>query len=463
MVFLRSIRLVCLSLVFSAFLWLPAPCFSQEKDNSFQAIRKAADARAAATKDLSSEVEDAVQALQDSPGFEEFAAARLNHLSTIWDWQSAKAQSDKNKEAFRQRVMKEAEEIVDQQIGQNPQLGRLRRLKKKWGGIHSDFADAEKRMNQMQEIPNELYDLDRQIATLQSASDKTDSAIQNAKARNAKVKDPAIKNRNARLIAKAEKNVAITKVKIKELKTIRSNLERDLRQFSGGKNLAESQKLLKRRQVELDAVLKVSDRQLQDVGTTLDALLHTHNLPVLKEARGAVQVTRNGTTFAAGVVTSLLPGDVIKTGKSSSMVLKLEDGTYVRLGSSSAYTISKKWTRESTLEAGVLFFQSKLKYIVGRSKWWLKKASRSRWERIYTNPRTDVVTSSRGTEFLMQVDREGMRYFLRRGELEVTLKNGETKRLTGGSYYTIDKDGKGGEVKALTDEEFYEAVDKMSD
>jgi hypothetical protein len=436
------------------------PCRSQQQNLSFDDVKSAAKRRADAIDRYQSDVGSAVQSFKSSPRFEGFAEARLDHLSAIWDWQAAEAAGDKRKAALRRSIMEEAEKRVRSQLEQSAELRRLVTLSKARGEIESSFADARGQMNRMKSIPNSLYDLDRQITTLESASAKTNRAIESAKAKNANVADPEKKQRNAALITKAELHAKKTNNKIAELKSIRSKFERDLHTFTRGNSLADSKDVLRRQLSQVKDQLRLAERELKDVNSVLDAILFLSSSPKLKEVQGAAQIRRaDGNTVPAREVKSLQPGDAITTGKSSSVTATLEDGSELTVGSSTGVEISNKgMTSEIGLDIGSIHFKANFSYVFGRTKAWFRKATSRRFRVRTPNASIGV----RGTEFLMQFDPKGITHiFLRSGTLELPLKDGETKQLSAGTYFTLQKDGTAGGVKEITDQEFFEAVDRM--
>lgn len=455
---LVRVRVPC-SFSIAVALLVQSPCLAQQREFSFSDLKSAASRRAETIGEYKKDLDKAVQEIRSSPDFEKFAEARLRHLSSVWDWQAAR--EDKRKEAIYRSLMEEAEQQVRKQIEENAQLGRLVRLQKTREQIDADFADAGRQLTRLKSIPSNLDELDRQITALGSASAKTASAIRSAKAKNAKVTDPAQRQKNASLIEKAERYAQKTMQKIQELNAIRSNLERDLRKFAGGTSLAESQDLLKRQLSEVKKQLQLSERKLKDVNSVMDAFLFLHSLPEVTEADGVAEFRRaDGTVLSAQEVKSLQPGDKITTGKSSSVATTLEDGSALRIGSSTDVEIAKPTVVDFTvtLNLGVISFSGTFHDVFGKSKAWVRKAT----SRRFRVRNTKAVLGVRGTQFLARVDRDGTsEVYLHSGQLKVTLNSGEVQLLSAGSYLAISKDGKPGPVRKITDEEFFSAVDRM--
>lgn len=118
---------------------------------------------------------------------------------------------------------------------------------------------------------------------------------------------------------------------------------------------------------------------------------------VVKIARGDVRIQRADQTLAAGVGTTVLAGDVLRTGSESSAGVTLKDDTRVALGANSQVSLDKYAFNANTHEGNLLvsIFKGTLMMISG-----LLVKSNPAAARLKT---PNATIGIRGTEFIVEV------------------------------------------------------------
>jgi hypothetical protein len=75
---------------------------------------------------------------------------------------------------------------------------------------------------------------------------------------------------------------------------------------------------------------------------------------IVKKKEGTVEIVRAGKSIAVEVGTEILPGDLVKTGKDSSVGLMLKDETRMSVGPSSQMALDRYSFNPETNSGGIL-------------------------------------------------------------------------------------------------------------
>ena len=108
----------------------------------------------------------------------------------------------------------------------------------------------------------------------------------------------------------------------------------------------------------------------------------------IKQLRGAVDIQRNGHSFAATLGMPILAGDKLNTSSRSSVIVELIDGTQLTLSETSSVVIDRTITNAA--DSMIELFKGKLRSIINLA------ASKPAAFEVHT---PNAVVSVRGTDF----------------------------------------------------------------
>jgi hypothetical protein len=375
-------------------------------------LTRGVEQRGADVAELSREINDSCDRIESAATFDSYLKQRVALLDVL-DRQ-AKVVDEQAKRALAEAARKmrqDLERIVDA----DADLRRVKTL----AAVADKFAEKHGRVKAaMQEsiaAARTVDTLSGNLAKLKDTQTRLRAEVERLTRVAAAQKDPATKDFNVRLLARARGALADLDRQIADLTSRRTVAEGMLARLSADTHQLVAQIKALREQWNRDT------RQLEDARARARQMVAAPGSPALTAFRGQVEVRHaSGEKMAGTLNRPLQPGDQIVVGRGGHATCTFADGSRIVIGPNAHFVVGEGGDRD--LKAGAMRIWNRLKH--GR----------------YTNLRTPTaVTSVRGTDALFIAEGGTLRVLLREGAIE--LNQPTEQKLSAGRQLVVHASG----------------------
>lgn len=392
--------------------------------------------RTGAIDSLCDEVAAELNEFRASPEFEAHSRLWADYLKSSMALQAAVAAG---KDIDEQKPLRAAvgvsKKSLQEAVDDSRPLGRVNRLLSKCNKLVEAPNPARAALNDSARILREAKLTNDRVADLKQEREKLARRIADARRIVAAQKDPAVRAKNERIVAQAEKQLSDMDQSLMQLEALAATNRNRLQAIGGNdeaatrltKEFADSLNIWNDAQLRLKDALAAM-RQFAEIGParTLDLT-------------GTVRIRRaDGRVLDAATDTPLMLGDVVETGAMSRITLVFEDGSRIVLRENSRFEVALPGASNAV---GALNFKQGVQRYVnafndGGLRQVVRKVDSNDLERRYRIIRTPVCASAvRGCDMLVFTGDKELRVCIGEGEFILCHRKGEI--VPGGHEITV--------------------------
>lgn len=392
--------------------------------------------RTGAIDSLCDEITAELNKFRASPEFEAHSRLWADYLKSSLALQAAAAAGkDIDEQMPLRAAVTASKKSLQEAVDDSRLLGSVNRLLSECNKLVEAPNPARAALGDSARILREAKLTNDRVADLKQEREKLSRRIADARRIVAAQKDPAVRAKNERIVAQAEKQLSDMDQSLMQLEALAATNRNRLQAMGGNDEAAArlTKEFAEARNTWNDAQLRLKDalaamRQFAEIGPARSL-----------DFTGTVRIRRgDGHVLDAATDTPLLPGDVVETGAMSRMTLVFEDGSRVLLRENSSFEMALPGASNA---AGALDFKQGVQRYVnafndGGVRQVVRKVESSALERRYRMIRTPVCASAvRGCDMLVFTGDKELRVCIGEGEFILCHRKGEV--VLGGHEITV--------------------------